>query len=288
MMSAIAVLTYNREEALTTFLEGALKLNYPVAVFEDCGQKDSTRSLKWAGKVHERIERPDLMAVQYVITNRLSVFLGETNLGVSGNSNRALKWFNDGGYDHLTLCNDDLIVHGNFVDQYAKAHSSTGVGLFCFCDFTSDQFKCKPISYRGVQLKVLNRMTGIMMSLTRKVVDDIGYFDPTFFFGEDHVDYTVRARFSNHISTGGQMHYCLDINPKVSLISHSEIESSVADEKPFHDVRARSVMLEKSAAYQFTDPYMPYGLVRSQTSDGYRGLGTLTSMMGGYTHLSRP
>lgn len=59
--------------------------------------------------------------------------MGTRNLGVAGNSNRILKIFMDGPADHLCLCNDDLLVDGDFVELYAKAHQDLGVGMFCFC-----------------------------------------------------------------------------------------------------------------------------------------------------------
>lgn len=200
-MTAIAILTYNRLETLQKALHSILTNGdpgTPIAIFEDCGQADGTRKFLTAAN---NKPRPDLLAVEHAISfpfrrpgtldftpRRIMAYLGTDNLGVAGNSNRALKWFMDETHaDHLMLCNDDLEFVGDAATIYSKAHADTDVDLFCFCDFTSPQFKCTPITYRGEKLKKLSRMTGIMMSITRKLVESIGYFDPQFGkFGEEH------------------------------------------------------------------------------------------------------
>ena len=126
----------------------------------------------------------------------VDVYLGDRNLGVAGNSNRILKIFMDGDWDHLCLCNDDIFVEGDFVDTYARAHQDLGVGLFCFCNFTvaspaisghPDTYKWTTYPMRGWKVKFLPRFTGIMMSVTRKTVEAAGYFDTSFGqFGEEH------------------------------------------------------------------------------------------------------
>jgi hypothetical protein len=170
----------------------------PIAIFEDCGQADGTRQFLTAAN---NKPRPDLMAVEHAITvpyrkpgtldhtpREITAYLGTDNLGVAGNSNRAIKWFmEETGANHLMLCNDDLEFLGDAATTYSKAHDVTDVDLFCFCDFESPQFKCTPVRYRGTPLKKLSRMTGIMMSVTRRLVQSIGYFDPQFGkFGEEH------------------------------------------------------------------------------------------------------
>lgn len=286
-MTAIAILTYNRLETLQKALHSILTNGHPempIAIFEDCGQADGTRKFLTAAN---NKPRPDLMAVEHSIlfpfrkhgtleftSRRITAYLGTDNLGVAGNSNRALKWFMDEtNADHLMLCNDDLEFTGDASTVYAKAHSVTDVDLFCFCDFTSPQFKCTPIRYRGTPLKKLSRMTGIMMSITRRLVESIGYFDPQFGrFGEEHCDYTVRARYAGHQNLYGNQQYCLDVDQ--SLIRHQSVASSVSqEEKPELDHVASMAMARKSGRYPYTSGYLPFSLIRNPMVDAMNSVG---------------
>ena len=188
-MTAVAILTYNRLQTLKKVLASVMTHNRveDIAVFEDCGQSDGTR--QWLTSTTKKVPRPDLLATEnHLGGGGIKAFLGTDNLGVSGNSNRALKWFmEETTADHLLLCNDDVEFLGDAGRAYSSAHWATNIGLLCFCDFTSPQYKCTPVTYRGVPLKKLSRMTGMVMSITRELVESIGYFDPQFGrFGEEH------------------------------------------------------------------------------------------------------
>ena len=137
--SLIGILTFRRLNALKAMLEGVEQHcgQYACVVSEDCGQRDNTEFFLKQGRVAE--SRPELLATAYttdfdgaVTANfpNTKVLLGDRNLGVSGNSNRIIKTFMDGDWDHLCLCNDDLFVTGDFVKFYAQAHKDLGVGLY--------------------------------------------------------------------------------------------------------------------------------------------------------------
>jgi hypothetical protein len=149
-------------------------------------------------------------------------FLGTENLGVSGNSNRAIKWFMDEtDADHLCLCNDDLHVLGDFVSFYQRGHVDLDVGMFCFCPhggvYDHDSYKWVTVRSRGYSIRLMPRMTGIMISITRKLIEKVGYFDTRFGkFGEEHCDYTYRCRFAGGIRLDGQDQGCLDLEPAVA------------------------------------------------------------------------
>lgn len=290
MTSAVAILTYNRLESLKTLVEGLDKhcRNYPRAVFEDKGLRDSTGDeIKKLSKPRHRNE---LLADEHV--GRLTpegpeyqCFLGQRNLGVAGNSNRALKWFmEETKADHLCLMNDDLIVDGDFVDFYQNAHRRMNVHLFCFCDFTSETYKWIPIKVKAAdgteyELKLLPRMTGIMMSLTRRLVEQIGYFDVNFgHFGEEHCDYTNRARFTGGIRLQTSDMHCLDVHQNPVLLRHQEVESCIPPaDKPRHDAVASTQMQKSSRLYVCTSWYRPFLLYMPKFAGAYEAGGIDTS-----------
>lgn len=196
MRSAIAILTYNRLPVLKKEMQGIYEhcSHYPVAIFDDLSQRDGTARWLKSNATSEFEVRDDLMADEHASkfvpgTPGIKVFLGNRNLGVAGNTNRALKWFMDEtDADHLCLLNDDLIVSGDFVEWYAKAHEDLGVGMMSFCDFTHHpSYRWIDVRKLGYIVKICPRMTAIMTSMTRKVVETIGYYDPKFgMFGQEH------------------------------------------------------------------------------------------------------
>ena len=147
MKSAIAVLTYRRLHVSDEELKGLAQhcSNYPIAVFEDMGQRDGSSRFLSHGRVAK--PRPDLMATEMVMNDEavqaalseeerlLGVrpkiprfFVGEKNLGVSGNSNRAIRWFlEETDADHLYLLNDDLHILGDFVSVEHQVCESCGL-----------------------------------------------------------------------------------------------------------------------------------------------------------------
>jgi len=281
MTSAVAILTYNRLNALREELSG-LRIHcpqYPTAIFEDLGQRDGTRPYLMQNPTKTW---PDLMAEEYRLDNQIQAFLGMKNLGVAGNSNRAIKWFmEETTADHLCLLNDDLHVMGDFVQFYAKAHAELGVGMFCFCDFTAPTYRWVDIKKRGYNIKLCPRMTGIMISLTRQVIEKIGYLDVRFGkFGEEHCDFTIRARLAGAIALDGMMQQQIDLHhhmvgeqPRM-LLKHQDVETSVSGaERQQADQAAADAMRKASESYRHQSLYRPFRLHLPRYAGGTRGAG---------------
>jgi hypothetical protein len=192
--------------------------------------------------------------------------------------------------DHLCLMNDDLHVEGDFVKFYAEAHADTGVELFCNMTFTSEMykpalFKIQAANGKEYTLKLLPRMTGIMMSMTRKLVEKIGYYDTSFGpFGEEHTDYTHRARFSGGININGQQLHCLDVEqPTPMLLRHQDVPTSLSgDERRVADATAAGAMQRASKEYSIRDWYRPFSLVHPSFCGAYEGVGINVGKLRGY------
>lgn len=290
MKSAIAILTYRRLPALQEMVNGIDKhcSHYPLAIFEDCGQRDGTSRAMSVGR--KPVPRPDLLADEMVLTpegeqnllteeekllgtkpNAARHFLGTENLGVSGNSNRAIKWFMDEtDADHLCLCNDDLHVLGDFVSFYRSGHTDLDVGMFCFCPsggvYDHDSYKWVTVRSRGYAIRLMPRLTGIMISITRKLIEKVGYFDTRFGkFGEEHCDYTYRCRFAGGIRLDGQDQGCLDLEPagwpEKALLKHQEVETSMkGPDRQQADMEASKAMREAASRYSYEHYYRPFSL----------------------------
>jgi len=286
MSAAIAILTYRRRHALETLIN-SLRMHCPdakIAVFEDCGNDETEEYLRQGASAG--VYDHELIATRYDGFD-YTAYIGERNLGVAGNSNRAIRWFETRtDCDQLVLCNDDVEATGDFPAVYAAAHKTFGVGLFCFCDFTAEEYLPVKIRHKGRVLHVLPRMTGMAMSLTRETVVNVGYFEASVFgrFGEEHVFYTHRVRQAGLQTVNGAEHPALDI-PGVPL-HHQEVASSIRpDERPELDAQATAAGKLAAARMVHMGPYRPFDLGVGKHAGAYAGAGIPTSSLvaGGYT-----
>ncbi len=276
MKTCVAVLTYRRLGPLKRLLEG-LNANLsacPLGIFEDCANFDDTAGFLTVGA--EPLGRDgELEAHAYRLggVNR-TAFLGTRNLGVAGNSNRALRWFmRQTDCDHLLLCNDDLIVEGDVAAEYARAHTTLKVGLFSFCDFKDPEYAGPVVKVLGIDVRMVMRMTGMMMSVTRAVVERIGYFDPTFGrFGQEHCDYQNRAKFSGFSDLRGKPQMQLDIVSK-TLRSSGDASSITPSEKRAFDQYSDEALRRTCAMYQTRAWYRPFRLLHGSRAGAYGGVG---------------
>lgn len=296
MKTLCTILTYRRVGALQETLRGMRQhcAHYDTAVFEDCGNRDSTSHYLSQG---EKTHRPHLLADEYAHPDGFRAFLGRINLGVAGNSNRAIKVFMDGDWDHLCLMNDDIHVLGDFPAFYGKAHRDLGVGLWLMNDFMAESPTHQWIiaRSRGYRVKIFTRATGIMMSMTRQLVEKIGYFDSRFEkFGEEHVDFTHRARFAGELKLDGQDQACLDVEPSLPngkaglpLLKHQNVETSVVGTaRKTADAEAAICMREAVARYQYEHFYRPFRLMQPKTVGGLNDTGMIFAQMSGYALLN--
>lgn len=284
MHSAIALLTFNRLPVLQETLSGILKhcSQYPIHVFDDLSNHDGTTS--WLTKDAKFIgTREDLMADVYLRPDGVHVYAGMKNLGVAGNSNRALKVLMESQAEHFILMNDDLHVDGNFVEWYANAHTDLSVGMFSFCDFTHHpSYRWVDIRKRGYVVKICPRMTAIMTSMTRKVIEAIGYYDAKFKkFGQEHCEHMNRARLAEFMNLDGMMQPQLDVHhyksnePAKTLLRHQECETSVQGAvRNEANIEADAVMQETGNSYRYKNLYRPFCLHKPKVagSHGTQGI----------------
>src|SRR5208337_506877 len=293
MRHYIAILTYRRLPAFKTMLAGVQEYcpSCRLGVFEDCGNTDDTAS--FLRQDFSGVQRDDLMAEQYHRTDYFDVFLGTRNLGVAGNSNRAIKVFMDEtDCDHLLLCNDDLHVLGDFAAFYGQAHQDLGTKFFAFTDFwhlpTHRWVICR---CRGYRVKVFPRMTGIMMSTTRAMIQKVGYFDTRFGkFGEEHSDWTNRIRFLGGIQLDGMDQPCLDVEPtnpdgsagKPVLRPQDVPTSVIGEERKREDALSVERMREAAIRYATHSHFRPFTLTWPTHVGGLSDTGIRLADIPGY------
>jgi GT2 family glycosyltransferase len=228
--TAIAILSFNRLHCLKETVLGVQHYcrSAKIAIFDDGSENDVVQHLL---DDSERLGYSAPLNADVYRRDNIDIYIGTDNLGVAGNSNRALHWFvTQTECEFLCLLNDDLHVLGPFHEMYKAAHEKLGVGLFCFTDFTHDNSYIPTLrEVNGLRVKVLARLTGIMLAMTRTLVNTIGYFDMRFgYFGEEHCDYTYRAREAGFIDLEGSPCLGVDVCAADSVLRHQVCETSTS------------------------------------------------------------
>ncbi len=263
MKSAIAILTWNRRRALQDCLKsftehlGPLGQVGPTAIFEDCGHRDDTRALlkRLMGSESLAESRVDeRYRAQIAKLEQLTTFFGTVNAGVAVNSNRAIRWFMEmTDADCLFLCNDDLLATGDFVQQYTSAAKGSGIHHFCFCGIDAPEYETTPCQVNGVNLRLLQRLTGSMMFMSRELVNAIGYYDTRFgLFGNEHCHWTTRAGVSGLVQVNDRAAIGVDIvepSLKQQTVPSTMTGPALAAASQVADRAARSVDLVNDGIY---------------------------------------
>lgn len=265
MKSFLAVVTYNRLACLKQAISGLKKTDIPLGIFEDYGHEDGTRDFLQQGGTGEL--QPHLHAVRNGgLRANTWAFLGTCNAGVAGNSNRAIRWAMDEGCDHLVLANDDVNLTDGIVQKYAEAHQKTGVGVFCSEGWITEGEQL--FVHNGIELKELRCLPGKLVSMTRKAVEAIGYFDTRFGkFGEEYRDFAIRARCSGLIRIENKDYHALDVHHGLAKAQQDTL-SSVGFARKCLLKEAEVEMQATIHKYPFMNPYRAFSLVKFKTDIG--------------------
>ena len=172
-------------------------------------------------------------------------------------------------------------------DVYCFSEPDKHKGLFANvltyqCDFVAaspaisghpDSYKWTVYPWRGYKLKFLPRFTGIMISVTRALLEKVGYFDAVFTqFGEEHSDFTVRCRMAGGIRVDQQDMNCLDVEH--ALLRHQDVPTSVTGlARQTADREASIIMGQCARDYVYTHYHRPFRLKQPRLCGGYRGGG---------------
>lgn len=140
----IAVLTYNSSEYVLETLESVKRQTYPniELIISDDGSKDDTVSKcrNWLEENKGRFVDVKLIA--------------EKNIGVSGNTNRALykangEWFKDLAGDDI-LPTDAVENHLSFIEAHPNVNYFFGKEIFFYGSFSDSNFRPKRMPFRYV------------------------------------------------------------------------------------------------------------------------------------------
>lgn len=127
------------------------------------------------------------------------VYTDHERKGPAYGRNECLKVLSEAGCDYFFLFDDDVYpVHEDWQSILVDLHESTGIHLFGYPDKRDKE----PKSILG-PIEFYQWNTGCFISLTRDMLEAIGYFNPAYkVYGFEDIAYLYRARRSGLAGNG--------------------------------------------------------------------------------------
>lgn len=179
----VGITTYQRFDMFKECFENLLKHSKSVEeimIVEDCSTVDKE-------KYDEYFSNP--------FPNNILIVRNPVNLGVGASKNIILKYFYDKGYDYIFTLEDDInVIHDSAFDKYVEAVEKTGFQYFNFSQHGLGNISgVDYITINGVDLSLNPNVIGAVSVHTRKLIDEIGYYDEQYTNAMEHVDYCYLA-----------------------------------------------------------------------------------------------
>lgn len=177
----IGITTFERFDIFKKCFESVLKcskhLDY-ILVVDDCSVKDR--------------EKYDEYFENLIPTNKVEICINEENLGVGKSKNKILEKLYARGCNYLFTIEDDIeIKNPDVFNIYINCAHNNEIEYLNFAGHGPYKdippIKCT----NGVALR--EHLTGAFSLHTRKLIDEIGYYDDEYINAMEHVDYYYMA-----------------------------------------------------------------------------------------------
>lgn len=207
---SIVIVTYNAENYIEECINSILAQTYSSynIIIVDNNSSDNTRRI--IKKMMEHVDRIHLLQ-------------NNSNLGFSRACNFGIKHaFDVFRSKFILLLNQDTVIQENLLSELTLWHNKTGDGAYCpkilikknhtiwwigtkFLN-TKDLFKHINLSvsyHAGKEMEdtflikqpvEIEAITGCVLFLPKKIIDEVGYFDEQFFMYAEDLDYSIRLR----------------------------------------------------------------------------------------------
>ena len=180
----IGITTYQRfdrfKECYTHLISNAEYVD-KIVIVEDCSTKDKELYDSFFNEL---------------MNDKVIVLRNKFNQGVGFSKNKILKHLYDSGCEYIFTIEDDInIISKEVFTKYIEASNITGLQHFNFAHHgpanVGSGLRKKVIN--GYTVELYPNIIGAFTLYTRKLIDEIGYYDLNYHNAWEHVDYTYRA-----------------------------------------------------------------------------------------------
>lgn len=130
-----------------------------------------------------------------LLFNDVIVMRNSSNKGVANAKNRGLKYFYDKGYDYIFTLEDDInIIDSEVFNKYIEVSEKTGNYYLNFALHGPLNIgNGKPFRLCKTDILIYPHIVGAFTLHTKKLIDEIGFYDEKFLNAWEHVDYYYQA-----------------------------------------------------------------------------------------------
>jgi GT2 family glycosyltransferase len=179
----IGIVTYQRFERFKECFENLLKNGRDVTeimIVDDCSLKDREKYDAYFKGINFK---------------HITVIVNEKNLGVGPSKNKILKYFYNKNYNYIFTIEDDIdIVSEDVFAEYIDLVNNTGYQYVNFAlHGNHNKARQRVMKINNYEVGIYPHIVGAFTLHTRKLIDEIGYYDETYRNAWEHVDYCYIA-----------------------------------------------------------------------------------------------
>ena len=179
----IGIVTYQRFDRFKQCFENLLKNGRDVTeivIVDDCSTVDREKYDAYFNGIKFK---------------HIHVIVNEKNLGVGPSKNKILKYFYDKGYKYIFTLEDDInIINEDVFAEYIDVVTNTG---FQYVNFALHGLhninRQRVMKINNYEVGIYPHIVGALSLHTKKLIDDIGYYDEEYKNAWEHVDYCYIA-----------------------------------------------------------------------------------------------
>lgn len=151
-----------------------------IVIVDDCSKLDRDKYDKY---------------FETILPSNIHVFVNTENFGVGISKNRGIKYFYDKGYDYIFTLEDDInVVNPNVFIKYIEMSEQTGFQYINFALHGPLNKGHKQVfNINGLEVAIYPHIVGAFSLHTKKLIDEIGFYDEKFVNAWEHVDYCYQA-----------------------------------------------------------------------------------------------
>lgn len=208
----VGIVTFERFDRFKRCFESVIKHSQKVneiVVIDDCSKKDR--------KLY------DAYFKELALLNKVKILIQETNGGVGKAKNKVLRYFTERDYDYIFTIEDDmLIISDDTFEKYIWVSQKTGINYLNFALHGPANIgnKIRDID----EISVYVHCVGSFSLHTKKLIEQIGYYDEKFKNAWEHVDYCYQASLKELTTPFG---YFADVKDSINYVN--EQEGSIED-----------------------------------------------------------
>lgn len=232
---SVIIITYNRKKELVECIENILCLNplpFEIIILDNCSD-DGSREILKANKIFHH--------------DNIQIIESETNLGVAGGRNLAIKHSNG---DLLLFLDDDAIIEPvdvvNVINDYFSSIQNLGVLAVRIINYFSKTIQREEFPHKNKKLYnesefYTSYYVGAGHVIPKRIFDDCGYYTDDFFYGMEELDLSMRI-----IKQGYDILY----TNKITVYHKKALTGRISDKKKYEVIlRNRLIIAYKYFSY---------------------------------------